>query len=71
MAENSVEKTDVQVGKQLPRCPNCLCRNRHFKIGAGEVWVFEWCRHEVGVAEPVRLLAEILNAHSRAETIHA
>jgi hypothetical protein len=40
-------------------CQICRCRKHHYHTSMGEIWMFDWCYHEVEASEPVRLLASV------------
>ena len=42
-----------------PHCQVCRCRKHHYHTRQGEVWMFDWCYHDVAESEPVRLLASV------------
>lgn len=40
-------------------CRECRCRKQYIPMKDQEIWIFEWCYHDVPTEENVRLLASI------------
>jgi hypothetical protein len=40
-------------------CCVCRCQKHYVPMRDREIWIFEWCYHDDGTSEDVRLLASL------------
>jgi hypothetical protein len=56
-------------GRADQYCRECRCRKQYIHMRDREIWIFDWCYHDVQTEENVRLLESLfymLNEHKVA-----